>query len=129
RGMPSFFEKMGRRYGSAAQQIPALLRTHPVSTDRVAESRARARQLPVVDALDSPNYALSKARVQLHRSRSAEQALAYFTAAGDGPAERYGRALALLELSRTDEAERILRELATSHPGTIAYRIAHAEAL
>jgi predicted Zn-dependent protease len=130
RGMPSFFEKMGRRYGSMTQQIPALLRTHPVSTDRVAESRSRARQLPLVEPTDSPNYALSKARVQLRRARTAEQALAYFTAtADDSSANRYGRALSLMELSRTDEAERLLRDLAVEHPDVIAYRIGHAEAL
>jgi predicted Zn-dependent protease len=129
-GMPSFFEKLGRRYGSAAQQIPALLRTHPVTTDRVAESRARARQLPAVEAVDSTNYALSKIRVQLMRTRTAEESLAFFAAeADDNPANRYGKALSLMELSRTDEAERLLHDLATEYPGVISYRIGYAEAL
>lgn len=46
-GMPSFFERMQRAYraNSGGYQVPEYLRTHPVTTTRIAESRQRAEQL------------------------------------------------------------------------------------
>jgi predicted Zn-dependent protease len=42
-GMSGFFEKLGRRYSSTSLYVPELLQTHPVTADRVAEARGRAR--------------------------------------------------------------------------------------
>jgi len=42
----NFFETIGRHEGLAATYIPAMLVDHPVTSDRVAEARARAAQFP-----------------------------------------------------------------------------------
>ena len=42
-GMASFFEKLSRRYGVARQNVPEMLQTHPVTANRIAEARGRAR--------------------------------------------------------------------------------------
>ena len=57
--------------------------------------------------------------------------MAYFNTRrnSDAPADRYGRALSLVRLSRGDEAERLFRELVAENPHVIAYRIGQAEAL
>jgi predicted Zn-dependent protease len=130
-GMSSFFEKLGKRYGGSSQYVPELLQTHPVSTDRVAEARSRARQLPTVVRADSTAYELAKARLQVMKAPTPEAALAAFqpkkdsTAAGD----RYGLALGSMQMSLHDNAERLFRDLITEFPAIIAFRIGQAEAL
>ena len=77
-GMSSFFEKLGRRYGGSSQYVPELLRTHPVSSERVAEARDRARQLPETSHTSSPQYALTKARLIALSAATPEEAFAAF---------------------------------------------------
>ena len=64
-GMPDFFETMGRRAGLAGAQVPEFLRTHPVTTNRIAESRARAEQLSVAIEAETPLYAFVRERVRV----------------------------------------------------------------
>lgn len=129
--MSSFFEKLAKRYGPSTQYVPELLQTHPVTTERVAEARSRARQLPEVKATDSFGYALAKARLLALNASTPETALALFEPKRDSgvPADRYGLALASLRMSLADNAERLFRELAEEHPGVIAFRTGQAEAL
>lgn len=130
-GMAAFFEKLSRRASLSSQYVPEMLQTHPVSTGRIAEARSRARQLPRATHEDSVGYAIAKARLRVLFADTPEQALAYFEAQGDGnaPADRYGRALSLIGLSRGDEADRLFRDLIDENPHIIAYRIGQAEAL
>ena len=130
-GMASFFEKLSKRYGSTAEFVPELLQTHPVTSDRIAEARSRARQLPAVHHTDSIGYALAKARLRVLEAPTPEAALAIFQAKGDSqaPADRYGLALAKMRVSLNDQAEQTFRDLATEFPTVIAYRIGQAEAL
>ena len=48
--MPAFFETMGRRTQLGPDRVPELLRTHPVTSARIAESKGRAAQYPPVSA-------------------------------------------------------------------------------
>ena len=132
-GMSTFFEKMSRRYGSTAFSVPAILQTHPVSTERIAEARDRARQLPRVQAENSPSYSLIKARLDALQASTSEEALAIFETRLDtpesGPADRYGYALSLGRLGRDDESGRIFAELVGTYPGVIPYRIGLAESM
>jgi predicted Zn-dependent protease len=108
-----------------------MLRTHPLSTGRVAEARARSSQLPRVNHVDSIGYGLAKARIRVLFARRPDDALAYYQLRADSgdPADRYGLALSLDRSHRNDEAERIFRELSDEFPGVVAYRIGRAEAL
>jgi predicted Zn-dependent protease len=129
-GMASFFGELSRRERVTANVMPEMLRTHPTSSSRIAEARSRARQLPRGSRVDSLAYGLAKARARvLSASRDAD-ALAYYEllAASDDPADRYGRALSLSRAGRSDEAERIFRDLTNEYPGVIAFRIGRAEA-
>ncbi len=125
--MATFFEKLGRRYGMAREQIPAILQTHPVSIDRIAEARERTRLLPVATPTDSMSYRLVKARLMIHEARTPEAAHAIFESRmqsdSTDPANRYGFALSLLQLGLFDEADRLFRDLArerqaSSHSGS-----------
>jgi len=130
-GMSSFFEKLSRRESAAADVIPELLRTHPTSSARVAEARARASQLPPTQHVDSTGYGLAKARARVLYARRPEDALAYYELRSDSkdPADKYGLALSLQSNRRNDQAERLFRELSEAYPSVIAYRIGRAESL
>jgi len=52
-GMPEFFGTMQQRSGGAGRNIPELLRSHPVTSERIAETRDRASRMPRSSAPDS----------------------------------------------------------------------------
>ena len=132
-GMSAFFEKLSRRYGSTAFRVPAILQTHPVTTERIADARDRARQLPRAEVENSPSYTLIKARLDALQAATSEEALAIFETRLDnsesGPADLYGYALSLGRLGRDDESARIFSELVNDFPGVIPYRIGLAESM
>jgi predicted Zn-dependent protease len=63
--MPAFFEEMGRRTQLSPDKVPELLRSHPVTSDRIAESKGRAAQYPPVATHDSVSYAIIRERVRV----------------------------------------------------------------
>jgi predicted Zn-dependent protease len=130
-GMSSFFEKLGKRYGAQQQYVPELLQSHPVTSERVAEARDRARQLPQTTHADSTAYGLAKARLQVLAAPTPEAAYALFKdrIGSRIPADRYGLALSSMRMSLNDNAELLFRELVAENPTIIAYRIGQAEAL
>lgn len=130
-GMASFFEKLSRRESLSADIVPEMLRTHPTSSGRVSEARARARQLPRAYREESLAYGLAKARARVLYAARSQDALNYYLAREDSdkPADRYGLALSLSQAGRGDEAERLFRELISEHPNVIAFKIGRAEAL
>jgi predicted Zn-dependent protease len=130
-GMSSFFEKLSKRYGAQQQYVPAILQDHPVTSERVADARARARQLPTTTHTDSAGYGLAKARLQVLGAPTPEAAFALFKDKVDSklPADRYGLALSSMRISLNDNAERLFRGLIADDPTVIAYRIGQAEAL
>lgn len=130
-GMSSFFEKLGRRYGGSSQYVPELLQTHPVTSERVAEARDRARQLPAISHTSSLTYSLTKSRLIALNAATPEAALAAFRdkAESDAPEDRYGLALASMRMSFHDNAEALFRNLVRDYPNTMAFRVGQAEAM
>ncbi len=65
-GMPDFFETLQQRTGLAAAAVPPMLQTHPVTSERIAETRDRAFAIRVGrTARQSPDYALIRERVRI----------------------------------------------------------------
>jgi beta-barrel assembly-enhancing protease len=130
-GMSSFFEKLSRRYGGSSPYVPELLRTHPVSSERVAEARDRARQLPATSHTSSPQFALAKSRLIALTAATPEEAFASFRdkLGSDLPEDRYGLALASMRMSLHDNAEALFRGLIEDYPNTMAFRVGQAEAM
>lgn len=129
-GMASFFEKLSRRYGSRG---PAMLQTHPVTTDRIAEARARARLLPTVEVDNSVSYQIIRARLEVLRGPPNDAAYTAFRERlADGSTnvgDFYGSALSLSRMGLDDDAERQFAELIRAHPGVIAFRIGEADSM
>jgi len=63
--MASFFETMGRRTQLGPEQMPELLRTHPVTSTRIAESRGRAAQYAPVAPREGLGYSLARERARV----------------------------------------------------------------
>jgi beta-barrel assembly-enhancing protease len=134
-GMPSFFEVLSREYGMSGTWVPEYLQTHPLSSSRIAETRDRADRLEVEEVFESPGYDLMRARLRVLNARSAEDALARFSAELEregeraAPATRYGRGLALMRAARHQEAAEVFRALRDEHETTVVFHAALGEAL
>jgi predicted Zn-dependent protease len=126
-GMPSFFATLARKTGPLASQSPEFLRTHPVTVNRIAETRARAAEYPETDVRESTGYSLTRARLRLFSSPTPEKALARFKGdlqdpekAGDiGTA--YGMALARLQLGQNEAAREAFQDLLDANQSVIAF--------
>ena len=109
--MGSFFEKMQR--GMRAMDdgsMPGYLRTHPVTTERIADAQNRAASLPYKQHLDSADFQLVRAKLRA-QSGDARDTVEYFQGSvrerryASEPAARYGLAAALLRAQRPKEAQ------------------------
>jgi predicted Zn-dependent protease len=129
-GMASFFEVISRSSGSGEFKVPEFLRTHPVSSDRIAESRGRAREYPAVTTADSKNYGIARARLLVSRQSTSEAAVAYFEKMNYefiSDAERYGLAVAYARHGDHLRANRVFEELMNREPEVIPYHIGLAQ--
>ncbi|MEQ9562714.1 MAG: M48 family metalloprotease [Woeseiaceae bacterium] len=129
-GMASFFEVISRQTGSGEFKVPEFLRTHPVSSARIAESRSRARDYPAIRSNDSRNYGVARARLLVARQKTAEDAVEYFERQNYEfmtVAQRYGLAVAYTRHGEHVKANRIFEELVSREPEVIPYHIGLAE--
>lgn len=131
-GMASFFEVISRGTTPHEYRVPEFLRTHPVSSARIAEARGRARDYDPIHTADSITYGIAKARLKVASAQTPEAAVAFYEREEyeyQSDVERYGRAVAYLRAGRNDEALRVFEELASKDPKVIAYHIGLADAL
>ena len=130
-GMASFFEVMSRQETSSPDsRIPDFLRTHPVTTERISEARARATDYERIDSQDSSGYGIARSRIMVARYDIAGQAVERFERkayAEQTDIERYGRAVAYQRDGRHREANTIFEELAEKDKKVIAYHIGLAQ--
>ena len=132
-GMASFFEVMSRQTTTSPEmRAPEFLRTHPVTTARIAESRNRAREYPVVRSHDSSSYGIARARMIVARFDTPKEAVAYFEKRpyeNQTSVERYGRAVAYQRAGQYWEALDIFRDLLKNDKSIIAYHIGLGQTL
>ena len=132
-GMASFFDVMSRQNTRAPdERMPEFLRTHPVTTARIAEARSRARDYQQIRSDDSISYQIAKTRMAVAAPNTATEAVAYFekrSFENQNTTERYGRALAYFRAGQYWKARDILEDLLEQDPKIIAYHIALGETL
>ncbi len=133
-GMPSFFEVISRLGGSMGNRAPEFMQTHPLSANRIAETRARAEKIEPREVRESPLYQLMRARIEVIGARSAEEALERFEGRirGDPDDEpawvRYGYGLALMRANRPAEAVPVFYRLREEDETITVYHSALHEA-
>ena len=130
---PTMFERMmqASRY-SNNERIPEFLRTHPLSENRIADTRNRARQYPKQEPSVSLDYQLMRARVGNQLATSPEEAVQKFRSELAGTprsveAATYGLVLALTSAGKADAAGLELDSIWSKSPDRVEYIIADAE--
>ena len=130
---PAMFERMlqASRY-SGGNRVPEFLRSHPLSENRIADTRNRARQHPKQMKHVNLDYQLMRARVANQLADTPEEAVQKFRGELEGTprsrvAARYGLVLALTRAGRTDEASLELDSIWSGDPNRIEYVLADAE--
>jgi len=117
RAMPGFFEKM-QRYGRLGDDgsVPSYLRTHPMTTERIADAQGRAANAPYRQYLDSLDFHLVRAKLRAEAGEPRD-AVAAFDAAvrerrfANEMAARYGLVVARLRARQLPEARSALTAL------------------
>ncbi|MGQ0658360.1 MAG: beta-barrel assembly-enhancing protease [Chromatiales bacterium] len=132
-GMPDFFERMqtANRYSDPAA-IPEFLRTHPVTTNRIAESRDRADQFAGRQYDESQDYHLLRAKVKVQATKDPREAVQFYAdslRAGQYRSEnvaRYGYALALIRAGEYGKSRLQLDRLLQTAPENPHFLLAMA---
>lgn len=101
RAMPTFFERLQRGTRLLDNNAPYWMRTHPITSERIADIENRVRQIPYRLVADSLDFQLVHSKL-LVMDKTPQAAVAYFSDAlgarkfGNPVAQRYGLTLALL---------------------------------
>ena len=112
--MPEFLDRLQKATRLLEGNMPGYLRTHPITSERIADIENRVNKQPYRLIPDSLDFQLVRAKL-IAAQKSAPDAIAYFSNAlgaqqfGNPIAQRYGLVSALL---RNNEIERATQELA-----------------
>jgi predicted Zn-dependent protease len=131
--MPAFFETMGRRTQLGPNQVPELLRTHPLTSARIAEAKGRAAQYPPVQPPEHLSYQLIKERIRVLTTPAGLDPRDYYASvlqneADASVAQIYGRALAQIASGDAAAAIPTLTNLRASHPELLQFHTALGQA-
>lgn len=122
--MATFMERLQRQGRFTEGNAPSYLRTHPVTTERIAEAQARAYGKPYRQVPDSMDFQLVRALLRSYQG-TPKDAVDYFDAAlaehkyNIEVAARYGLVASLLRAKSFDRAKTELARLertAAPHP-------------
>ncbi|MFU2489268.1 M48 family metalloprotease [Thauera sp. WH-1] len=114
RGMPSFFERLQRATRMYENNAPAYLRTHPLTTERIADMENRVTAMPYRQVLDSPDFGYVRAKLRASAGQPADAVRDMEDLLARSPQDEavaYGLARALLRAGRADEAARQIEAL------------------
>lgn len=133
RGMAGFFKKMQQntRYYYTAN-VPAILRTHPIDEDRIAEAENRSAQMKVPTIENSLDYQLFKELIRTTVTQDDKSLLDFYQRCiKENPSSnacRYGYGLELMNVNQYAKAEEQLSPLSIQNPENLYYAIANARA-
>ncbi len=114
--MPEFLERLQRATRLLEGNAPNYLRTHPITSERVADIENRVSKQPYSLMQDSLDFQLARTRI-IAAQKSTADALSYFEDAlyvkkfGNPVAQRYGLILALLRINDIARADQEMQSL------------------
>ena len=133
RAMPLFFERMEQWARIQESDAPEFLRTHPLSTSRIAESISRAEKYPRPQQVLEDTFLHMRAKIRALFNGDPEHAIKYFASALEDKqgsrsnVNHYGYAIALMASSQYDLAREQIRIILSADPQNPNYLIAEAE--
>lgn len=129
-GMVGFFSKLNRITRVNGESAPEFLRTHPVTTNRIAEAQNRAQSMPAVVPKSELDFYIVQARVRALLADKPVETVTYFRdQLTKGPDKdrriglQYGLAIALQRHMEFEEANAILGQLLESHPNNLSFQL------
>lgn len=133
RGMAGFFKKMQQstRY-YYTDNVPAILRTHPMDDDRIAEAENRSLHLIKKSYPDNLDYHLFKELIRNSVASDSKKLIEYYQKEcikhNSETACQYGNVLALLSASQFQQAAIHLTPLLNKEHDNLFFEIAMAQA-
>ena len=133
--MPSFFEKLQRLSQYADSGAPEFLRTHPLTTSRIADSIARAESYPKKQYHNTHSYELIKQKIRVHSFKTPRDAVKQLReelnnndiSEKEKLPIRYGLAYAYIENNDYALAEQQIVHLLKNNPDDAAYLLLAAK--
>ncbi len=122
RSMPAFFERLQQSTRFLGYNIPEFLRTHPVTSSRIADTRSRADSFPYRQYTDSLAYLLTKSKLQILSTDQPELFKQEFEVAmergtpNQKAAAQYGLALIFNQQHEFDASKKLLSRLLAKFP-------------
>ncbi|MDR1057614.1 MAG: hypothetical protein LBL17_03550 [Coxiellaceae bacterium] len=127
--LPTVFERMQRSHND----IPRLLLTHPVTSDRIAEAKNRIAQYPAKKIRDLNTFHLVKAQMQALNIVNLLNAIKFFetqikiSKSKNLTALQYGYTLALYKNLQFNEATKVITNLQQEYPQEVLFQMLRAE--
>jgi len=135
RGLPAFFETLQRisRYSQSA--APEFLRSHPLTTSRIADSIARAETYPKKEFSNTQSYELIRYKLLAGSFKSSKEASTHLrkklnkdeTSKKEKLPIRYGLAYAYINNNDFARAQKQIDMLLKDDPDNIAYLLLAAK--
>jgi predicted Zn-dependent protease len=131
-GAPGFFQRLQRATSVMDKGVPAYVRTHPLTTDRIADMQDRARRVSARNVPTTVEFYFIKARARMEQSGTSSgmydlkntfESLSKQSQAGKQMEGVYGLALIAQRQGKVDQAEGYLQQArnlaqASSAPGS-----------
>jgi len=118
-GAPGFFQRLQKATGIMDSGVPSYVRTHPLTTDRIADMQDRARNIPNRNVSTAVEFYFIKARARMEQSGSSSQmydlkntfeGLSKQSPAGKQMEGVYGLALVAQKQGKLDQASSYLQQ-------------------
>ena len=118
-GAPGFFQRLQKITGIMDKGVPSYVRTHPLTTDRIADMQDRVRTIPPRGISTAPEFYFVKARARIEQSgttsglydlKNTFESLSKQSQAGKQMEGFYGLALIAQRQGKIDQAEADLQQ-------------------
>ncbi|BDX22232.1 hypothetical protein TUM22923_15530 [Polynucleobacter sp. TUM22923] len=118
-GAPGFFQRLQKATGIMDNGVPSYVRTHPLTTDRIADMQDRVRNIPSRNVPTAVEFYLIKARARMEQSGTSSgmydlknvfDSLSKQSSPGKQMEGFYGLALIAQKQGRLDQATGYLQQ-------------------